>query len=122
AMREKMHGGHPNASELFDIKHNSGGIVDVEFMVQYLVLAHAHQYPQLTANIGNIALLDLLGELGLLDKEKAEQVAGAYRLYRRLQHAIRLQGEGRARVPFVEVAPQVEVVQDLWRNVFGSTC
>ncbi|HZV99114.1 MAG TPA: bifunctional [glutamate--ammonia ligase]-adenylyl-L-tyrosine phosphorylase/[glutamate--ammonia-ligase] adenylyltransferase, partial [Methylophilaceae bacterium] len=119
AMREKMHGGHPNASELFDLKHNSGGIVDVEFMVQYLVLAHAHQHPQLTANIGNIALLELLGELGLLDKEKAEQVAGAYRLYRRLQHAIRLQGEGRARVPLVEVAPQVEAVQDLWAEVFG---
>ena len=40
AMREKMHAGHPNDSGLFDLKHDSGGIVDVEFSVQYLVLRH----------------------------------------------------------------------------------
>ncbi len=49
-MRQKMHDGHPNDSELFDIKHDSGGMVDIEFIVQYLVLAYAHLYPQLTGN------------------------------------------------------------------------
>jgi glutamate-ammonia-ligase adenylyltransferase len=56
-MRQKMHAGHPNASGLFDIKHDAGGLVDVEFAMQYLVLAHAAQHPEMTANIGNIALL-----------------------------------------------------------------
>jgi glutamate-ammonia-ligase adenylyltransferase len=118
AMRQKMHSGHPNRSELFDLKHDKGGIVDVEFLVQYLVLAHAHQYPQLTNNRGNIRLLGILAELGLIERQKAEQVAGAYRKYRSLQHAIRLQGEARARVPLVDIQPQVNAVRDLWEQVF----
>ncbi len=118
AMRQKMHEGHPNTSKLFDLKHDSGGIVDVEFLVQYLVLAHASQYPQLTRNFGNIALLEMLGKLGLIDKEKAGNVASAYREYRRLQHALRLQGEGKARVAMDDVQAQVDAVRGLWKEVF----
>ena len=61
SMRRKMLDGHPNDTGLFDIKHDRGGMVDIEFIVQYLVLAHAHAYPQLTANVGNLALLKLAG-------------------------------------------------------------
>ena len=56
-MRRRMHDGHPNRSALFDLKHDAGGMVDIEFAVQYLVLAHAHAHPALTRNAGNIALL-----------------------------------------------------------------
>jgi glutamate-ammonia-ligase adenylyltransferase len=119
AMRKKMHEGHPNTSDMFDLKHNSGGIVDVEFLVQYLVLTHAQQYPQLTQNFGNIALLEMLGELGLIDKEKAGNVAAAYREYRRMQHALRLQGESKARVTMEEVQAHADAVGDLWSEVFG---
>jgi glutamate-ammonia-ligase adenylyltransferase len=118
AMRQKMHSGHLNRSGLFDLKHDKGGIVDVEFLVQYLVLANAHQYPQLANNRGNIRLLGMLGELGLIDRQKAEQVAGAYREYRSLQHAIRLQGEAKARVPLADVQLQANAVTDLWEEVF----
>lgn len=118
AMRQKMHSGHLNSSGLFDLKHDKGGIVDVEFLVQYLVLAHAHQYPQLANNRGNIRLLGMLAELGLIDRKKAEQVAGAYREYRSLQHAIRLQGEAKARVPLADIQPQANAVMDLWKQVF----
>ncbi len=120
AMRQKMHSGHPNTSDLFDLKHDSGGIVDVEFIVQFLVLAHANQYPQLTQNIGNIALLQMLAKLGLIAKQKAKIVAAAYREYRRLQHAIRLQGYSRARVALSEVEVQVNAVKDLWNEVFNK--
>jgi [glutamine synthetase] adenylyltransferase / [glutamine synthetase]-adenylyl-L-tyrosine phosphorylase len=120
AMRQKMYGGHPNNSELFDLKHDNGGIVDVEFLVQYLILAYAHQYPQLAQNLGNIALLQMLGELGLLELAKAESVAAAYREYRRMQHAIRLQGETRARIAHAEVAAYADEVQALWIEVFGE--
>jgi glutamate-ammonia-ligase adenylyltransferase len=82
-MRQKMHDGHPNNSALFDIKHDSGGMVDIEFIVQYLVLAYAHQYPQLTANAGNLALLKLASELGLIPVELAEQTRTLYRELRR---------------------------------------
>ena len=119
-MRRKMHGGHPNDSGLFDLKHDSGGIVDVEFIVQYLVLAHAAAHPQLTRNLGNIALLETLGELGLIDRQQALAAAQAYRDYRRLQHGIRLQGESKARVELARIEPQVAAVRALWQAVFGD--
>ena len=65
-MRRKMLAGHPNPTPQFDLKHDPGGMVDVEFAVQYLVLAHAHEHPSLTRNAGNIALLAMCGELGLV--------------------------------------------------------
>ena len=43
-MREKLHAAHPNTSGLFDVKHDRGGMIDIEFAVQYLVLAHAHRH------------------------------------------------------------------------------
>src|SRR5690606_9241548 len=85
-MRTKMLDAHPNPTLLFDIKHDRGGIIDVEFIVQYLVLGYAHRYPQLTGNIGNIALLKLAGELGLTAAEKANNALKAYREFRRMQH------------------------------------
>ena len=54
AMREKMRAAQVLSEDMFDIKHSVGGIIDVEFIVQYLVLAYAKKYPQLTENIGNI--------------------------------------------------------------------
>jgi glutamate-ammonia-ligase adenylyltransferase len=92
-MREKMLDAHPNLTALFDIKHDRGGIIDVEFIVQYLVLGYAHQYPQLTGNIGNIALLKLAGELGLIPASAAEEVRSTYREFRRIQHRQRLNGD-----------------------------
>ncbi len=65
-MRRRMAAGHPNPTELFDLKHDPGGMVDIEFLVQYLVLAHAHRHPALTRNAGNIALLGMAAELVLL--------------------------------------------------------
>src|SRR6267378_423237 len=50
SMREKMHAAHPNKSGLFDVKHDAGGMIDIEFTVQYLVLARAHEFPALTKN------------------------------------------------------------------------
>ncbi|HEU4708345.1 MAG TPA: bifunctional [glutamate--ammonia ligase]-adenylyl-L-tyrosine phosphorylase/[glutamate--ammonia-ligase] adenylyltransferase, partial [Methylophilaceae bacterium] len=120
AMRQKMLDAHPNTSELFDLKHDRGGIIDVEFMVQYLVLAYAHAHPELTGNIGNLALLKLLGELGYISSQQAKTAAAAYRLYRRLQHSIRLQGETRARVPRKQVETHVRAVLALWQALFGQ--
>ncbi len=97
-MRRRMLAGHPNPTPLFDLKHDMGGMVDVEFAVQYLVLAHAHEHAELTRNLGNIALLRIAGELGLVPAPLAAAAANAYRDYRRLQHQIRLTGAPHARV------------------------
>ncbi|OWW20481.1 bifunctional [glutamate--ammonia ligase]-adenylyl-L-tyrosine phosphorylase/[glutamate--ammonia-ligase] adenylyltransferase [Noviherbaspirillum denitrificans] len=114
-MRKKMHDAHPNRSTQFDLKHDAGGMIDIEFIVQYLVLLHASRFPQLTADIGNIALLKLCGELGLIDTTLANGVADAYRMFRKLQHQIRLQGNDRARVDMERVAAQSEQVKALWK-------
>ena len=116
AMRKKLHDAHPNRSGLFDLKHDAGGMIDIEFIVQYLVLRHACKYPQLTADIGNIALLGLCGELGLIDLPLARKVADAYRTFRKLQHQIRLQGHERARVETERVREEAEAVNKLWEQ------
>jgi glutamate-ammonia-ligase adenylyltransferase len=119
-MRKKMRDGHPNKSGLFDVKHDPGGIVDVEFAVQYLVLGYAHRHPQLTANIGNLALLILAGQLQLIAEDVAAQAHHSYRELRRLQHQLRLQSEGYARLPVEIAAPLLGPVRTLWAAVFGT--
>jgi glutamate-ammonia-ligase adenylyltransferase len=119
-MRMKMHQAHPNPSTLFDLKHDDGGMIDIEFLVQFLVLRYASQYQQLTGDIGNIALLKLCGSLGLIDAALADDVANAYRLFRKLQHQIRLRGEERARTPIERVQKETDSVKRLWLEVFGG--
>jgi len=119
-MRHRMFDGHPNPTPQFDLKHDPGGMVDIEFAVQYLVLAHAHAHPELTRNLGNIALLGTCGELGLVPPATAADAADAYRQYRRLQHEIRLTGAAHARVPPPTQTARRAVVAALWLHVFGA--
>jgi glutamate-ammonia-ligase adenylyltransferase len=120
AMRRTMLEGHPNKSELFDLKHDRGGMVDIEFLVQFLVLAHAHRHSILVRNDGNIALLGYASELGLVDAGLAAQVQDAYRAYRRRQHALRLEGARYARVAREEVAAHATATLALWKAVMGE--
>jgi len=120
AMRARMLQGHPNVSALFDLKHDRGGMVDIEFTVQFLVLAHAHHWPGLLDNLGNIALLRIAAELGLIDAESAQAAIRAYRHYRLLQHGLRLNGEAFARIEFAQAAAYIDAVLALWRSVFGT--
>ena len=121
-MRQKMLDAHASkglGKEVFDIKHDPGGLIDVEFIVQYLILAHAHEFAELTGNLGNIALLKIAADLGLIPAALAEQVREAYREYRRRQHALRLNGD-RPRVPPAEVAEHIAAVRSLWKHVFSE--
>jgi glutamate-ammonia-ligase adenylyltransferase len=119
AMRARMHDAHPNRSGLFDVKHDRGGMIDIEFVVQYLVLAHAHRYPDLTGNLGNIALLKMAGDHALIPADLAESGRDAYREYRRLQHTLRLNGAQYARVAPERVTAHAHAVRALWAAVFG---
>ena len=121
-MRRKMHDGHPNKTALFDLKHDTGGMVDIEFAVQTLVLAHAAQHPQLVGNLGNIALLKIAAQCDLIDPTNAEQSAQAYRRYRQLQHAQRLNGGEGSTAALVApelVIAERKAVEALWTRVFG---
>jgi glutamate-ammonia-ligase adenylyltransferase len=119
-MRQRMLDAHPNRSGLFDLKHDRGGMVDIEFVVQYLVLAHARAHYELTGNLGNIALLHMAGALGLIPAGLASRVADAYREYRRLQHRLRLNGAEFARVGPESVAVHREATLALWQAVFPA--
>lgn len=120
SMREKMRATLHIALDIFDIKHSIGGIIDVEFLVQYLVLAYAKQYPQLTHNIGNIGLLKLLASLQIIDQQLAENVVLAYRDYRHTQHMLKLQGAAHLRVPLDTVKSHMLAVKALWQQVFAE--
>jgi [glutamine synthetase] adenylyltransferase / [glutamine synthetase]-adenylyl-L-tyrosine phosphorylase len=118
AMRERVMSAHRVSAGRFDVKHSAGGMVDVEFAVQYLVLAGSGTHPELRANSGNIALLHTAQQLGLLPGVMGDEAAKAYRELRRAQHLARLD----------EQTPQVEpstlkneqsAVKALWKSVFG---
>ena len=118
-MRLKMRDGHRNNSELFDIKHDKGGMVDIEFMVQFLVLAYASTYPELTANSGNLALLELAAKLQLIDRDLSQKVQASYRQLRRMQHALRLNNATPCRIEKHEF--ETEAVVLLWHSLFKVT-
>lgn len=120
AMRRKMHDGHPNRSELFDLKHDRGGMVDIEFIVQYLVLAHSADHPPLLENRGNIALLGMAAGAGLIDAGLASAAADAYRRYRRLQHKLRLDDAEYARIPPDDAKDERAAVTQLWSAVLEA--
>ena len=118
SMREKMRAAQHIEVNLFDIKHSVGGIIDVEFLVQYLVLAYSKKYSQLTVNIGNIGILKLLAELHIIDQDLANKVVLAYREYRHTQHMLKLQGATHLRVELLAVSEHVTAVKALWEKVF----
>ena len=120
AMRRKVLDGHPNPGKLFDLKHDRGGMVDIEFTVQYLVLLHSGAHPSLLRNAGNIALLRESAQLGLIDAKLADDAAAAYRTYRKRQHKLRLDGVEAARVPAADVEAEREAVMALWYSVFSD--
>ena len=119
-MRRKLLEAHHNRTPLFDLKHDRGGLIDVEFVVQYLVLGHSHAHAELTGNIGNLALLKVAGRLGLVAEPRARAAHDAYRRFRQLQHSLRLQGEKYARIDPGIVAESRLAVVELWKEVMGD--
>ncbi|NDG55752.1 MAG: hypothetical protein EBX56_07325 [Betaproteobacteria bacterium] len=119
-MRARMHAGHPNRSGDFDLKHDAGGMVDIEFMTQYLVLAFSHEHPSLLDNAGNIALLQRAARAGLIEEALALACADAYRRYRGLQHGLRLNEARYARVAPQSVYAESQAVRQLWAALFEN--
>ena len=91
-MRSKMRE-HLDKSndQQFDLKHGSGGIVDIEFMVQYAALAWAHRAPSIVRYTDNIRILECLTEAGLMPAHQAEHLIDAYKAYRSEGHRLALQ-------------------------------
>jgi [glutamine synthetase] adenylyltransferase / [glutamine synthetase]-adenylyl-L-tyrosine phosphorylase len=119
AMRDKVRAARPVKAGLFDVKHSAGGMMDAEFAVQYLVLAHAATHPVLQGNVGNIALLQRAEACGLLPAGVGELAADAYRELRRAQHRARLD-EKPTQFPAATLAAERDAVLALWHAVFAA--
>ena len=120
AMRAKVHAAHPVREGRFDLKHSSGGMMDVEFAVQYLVLAHGATHRGLLDDVGNIALLQRAQDAGLLPEPVGSAAADAYRELRRAQHRARLD-ERPTQLEADAMTEQRDAVLALWRAVFGGS-
>jgi len=119
AMRDKVRAARPVKAGLFDVKHSRGGMMDAEFAVQYLVLAHAAAHPELQGNVGNIALLQRAETCGLLPAGVGNAAANAYRELRRAQHRARLD-ERPTQFPAATLAAERDAVLALWHAVFPA--
>ncbi|MNV59640.1 Glutamate-ammonia-ligase adenylyltransferase [compost metagenome] len=117
-MRERVRGAHTVPAGLFDVKHSVGGMMDVEFAVQYLVLLHAGAHRELIPNLGNIALVQRAEAAGLVPTSVGQAAANAYRALRRVQHVARL-NETPTQVPQGELQPEQQAVLALWQAVFN---
>jgi glutamate-ammonia-ligase adenylyltransferase len=117
-MRERVRASRPVPAGRFDVKHSVGGMMDVEFAVQYLVLAHGAAHAGLLDNAGNIALLQRAEAAGLLPAGVGLASADAYRDMRRAQHRARLDEKPTQFDP-AEFVVQHDAVTALWHAVFG---
>ena len=117
-MRNRMRAEH--RAEAGDIKHVPGGLVDLEFCVQALVLAEGPRHPRLRENKGNHTLLKRAGELGLLDPAVAVAAADAYLAMRRRAHQAALNDEESPKLAEGELEAQRSAVLALREALFGA--
>ncbi|HET8638017.1 MAG TPA: bifunctional [glutamate--ammonia ligase]-adenylyl-L-tyrosine phosphorylase/[glutamate--ammonia-ligase] adenylyltransferase [Acidobacteriaceae bacterium] len=119
-MRERMRREKAAAQPgVFDLKQDRGGIADIEFMVQYGVLACAVENPALLRYTDNIRLLDELSSCGWIAASGARLLADAYRAYRTCVHRLALQEEP-ALVAAESLQEQRDGVAALWSEIMGA--
>ncbi len=93
-MRQKMMDELDKSNDsVFDLKQGKGGIVDIEFMMQFLVLSYAHQYPALCQYSDNLRILEAVGSAKLLTQTEVNNLLDAYKTYRSKYHRAALQNE-----------------------------
>ena len=117
-MRERMRRERrqPLAGE-FDLKQDPGGIVDIEFLVQYLALLHAHRYPELVVWTDNVRLIQTLIGSAVLNEVTAHVLKHAYLIYRAAAHQLSLQ-EKPALVPVKKFERLQQRIRQIWQAVF----
>jgi [glutamine synthetase] adenylyltransferase / [glutamine synthetase]-adenylyl-L-tyrosine phosphorylase len=103
----------------FDIKQDPGGIADVEFLVDYWVLAHSAEYPELIEFPDNIRQLEALERVGLVPAERCRLLKECYLALRQRVHELALDESGRV-VPQQDFATIREHVGAVWREVFAD--
>lgn len=114
AMRQKMWDAHASKDpSVFHLKKDPGGITDIEFIVQFLVLAHAHTHPELVRWSDNIRQLQALETANILSPTEANALADIYRTLRDHTHHLALQEQGSS-VPSSQFRAERDCVQQAW--------
>jgi glutamate-ammonia-ligase adenylyltransferase len=103
----------------FDLKQDPGGIADIEFLVDYWVLAHSAESPELVEFPDNIRQLEALERLGLVAAERCRGLKDAYLALRRRVHELALDAAGRV-VPMTEFVDVRDFVTGVWNDVFDG--
>ncbi|MBL8512036.1 MAG: bifunctional [glutamate--ammonia ligase]-adenylyl-L-tyrosine phosphorylase/[glutamate--ammonia-ligase] adenylyltransferase, partial [Betaproteobacteria bacterium] len=116
-MRDKMRAEKKDRADRLDLKHTRGGMVDVEFIVQYLILAYSVEHPEFLGNLGNFALLARAGALGILDEDLAAGIAKAYLAYRERQHHARTNNETTTWINPDELIHERHAVTTAWASL-----
>ncbi|MGB1270586.1 MAG: bifunctional [glutamate--ammonia ligase]-adenylyl-L-tyrosine phosphorylase/[glutamate--ammonia-ligase] adenylyltransferase [Endozoicomonas sp.] len=121
-MREKMRahfGSKPGNTDQFHLKHDTGGIVDIEFLMQYAVLRYAREYPSLVQWTDNIRTSEELETVGLLNHEAGQQLRNAYKTFRLSIHQRALQNQ-----PPIVPAATAEVLRQqvmaIWQALLNT--
>ena len=120
-MREKMrkHLDQGTKDGKFSLKQGSGGIVDIEFMVQFAVLAWSHDHPSLTRWSDTIRIIESLSQCGMLEEQKALQLIDAYKRFRTAGHRLQLHNQ-LAEVAVSEFVEERKMVVTHWHTLFGN--
>jgi glutamate-ammonia-ligase adenylyltransferase len=117
-MRNKMREAQASTpADEFNLKQDPGGIVDIEFMVQYGVLLLANQYPELVETTNNYELLSRLSSAGFVDNDQCNQLQSTYHYFLALEYQRKLVGKA-SLVPRSELTQSPESAQDIWHNLF----
>ena len=121
-MREKMrkHLGQDHKDGKFALKQDSGGIVDIEFMVQFAVLAWSCDKPSIAQWTDTIRILEMLAQEGFLTEQQSQQLIDAYKIYRSAGHRLQLQNQP-AKVPASEFLDCRNNVINQWQTVFDNS-
>jgi glutamate-ammonia-ligase adenylyltransferase len=118
-MREHLLPSGPAHQKEFNLKQGAGGIVDIEFMVQYAVLAWCHRLPGLAQWSDNMRILETLGREGLLPQQQCDALAEAYIAYRSVAHQLSLQHQP-GTVPAEQFADLRAAVTSAWQSLFAA--
>jgi glutamate-ammonia-ligase adenylyltransferase len=126
AMREKMLAtitpvyAKKEDANIFDVKHSRWGIIDVEFMVQYAVLAFGHQFNALVRYTDNLRILEVMADSGLITDEQRFQLVDAYKAYREWAHSRALKQE-KNEIDTRQVGVYRSHVKAIWQQLIEKT-
>jgi glutamate-ammonia-ligase adenylyltransferase len=121
-MRQRMRDHHRSEHAPlvdFDLKHDPGGLVDIEFLCQYMILKHASDHPELISCRANQRIITQLQNIGLFAAGDASQLTGALDIYLAAENEIKLR-RGESRVSNDKFASEREAVQGVWKKFLGT--